>query len=214
MFSSGEIWAFSGVVFVMIISPGPNMVLVTQTASVNGSKAAAFNLFGLVSAVFLHALVSGLGLAVVVAQSAAVFSLIKLIGAGYIVYLGASSVYQAYRLHRERLESGEPAAALELAEESPRSAYIKGFVTNILNVATAFVFLALFPQFIHPQASVLLQSLVLTLIFVAIQISWYSSLIFFISKLRSFILRSSVQKWIKATTGTMLVAMGVRIALR
>lgn len=214
LFSPGEIYSFAVVVFMMIISPGPNTILIMQSAGFLGLKAALYNTLGIVTALLIQASLAGLGLSIILMQLPQIYNLIKLLGALYIIYLGLASWYSAWRLHHT---SGNDKGGSELAAtvttESASTSYTKGFITNILNVQTAFIFLALFPQFMHQQ-NTLAESFFLTLVYILLQISWYCVIITLAHTLRHWLLRTKVQKWVNTVTGTLLVALGVRIAVK
>ncbi|KYZ77683.1 hypothetical protein AXX12_18305 [Anaerosporomusa subterranea] len=199
----------------MIITPGANQLLVLQTGITIGHKAAIYNVIGVTSSMFIHAVISGLGISLIIMQSPALYNGIKLLGAGYIVYLGANSLVNAYRLHeRKMVTSNGVANATEPVCESSSKSLTKGFTTNVLNIQTSFVFLSIFPQYMNQHNSVWAQSLFLTLVFILLLLLWYSVLIALISKARLYLLKPEIQKWIKAITGSLLVGFGMRMLFR
>lgn len=199
----------------IIMIPGANQLLVLETGMTIGHKAAFLNFLGITSSMFIHGLFSGLGISLLIMHSPMLHSGIKVIGAGYIIYLGASSLLGAYRLHsmqgaEEQVESGDKSAVVE----SPKKSFAKGFTTNVLNIQTSFVFLSIFPQFMNQEQSLWVQSLFLTFVFVLLLIMWYSLLILVISRARLYLLKPEVQKWVKSATGSLLVASGIKMVLR
>lgn len=209
-----ELYSFSIVMFLMIITPGANQILVLQSGVVLGHKAAIFNVLGVASSMFIHALFSGLGVSLLIMQSPQLHSLIKVLGAGYIVYLAAASLLGAYRLYNTRPDIGDTAAALTLsAGETVAKSFIKGFTTNILNIHTSFIFLSIFPQYMNQQHGLFVQSLFLTVVFVVLLLGWYTLFIALIFKVRHYLLKPKIQAGIKAATGSLLLALGVKMAI-
>lgn len=199
----------------MIITPGANQLLVLQTGITIGYKAAIYNVIGVTSSMFIHAIISGLGISLIIMQSPALYNGIKLLGAGYIVYLGANSLVNAYRLHEKKLATSNGVAnTTEPVCESQSRSFAKGFTTNVLNIQTSFVFLSVFPQYMNQHNSVWAQSLLLTVVFILLLILWYSLLIALISKARIYLLKPEVQKWIKIITGSLLVGFGMKMLFR
>ncbi len=90
----------------------------------------------------------------------------------------------------------------------------KGLMTGILNPKSALFFLAFFPQFMHRGGNIFTESLILTALYSLVSATWYSLLVLFIGKLRQFLIRRETQKWLKATTGALLVGMGLRVAVQ
>lgn len=219
-FSLVEIYSYVSIVALLVMFPGPNTVLVMQSVGVSGRRAGFFNVLGIVTAVYCNALLSGLGLSVIIMQSTEIYNVMKLFGAGYIAYLGITSLFDAYKLHQSapsaaiRECGGEQEQAARPACKSGFACYAKGVLTGILNPKSAIFFLAFFPQFMHPGSSIVTQSFILTILYSLVSVTWYSLLVLFIGKLRHLLVRRDIQKWLKAATGTLLVGMGVRIAIQ
>ncbi|WP_434133711.1 LysE family translocator [Sporomusa sphaeroides] len=217
-FSFAELYAYIGIVALLVVIPGPNTVLVMQSVGISGQRAGLFNVFGIVTAVYLNALLSGLGLTLIIMQSAEIYNLIKMLGAAYIAYLGVTSLVNAYKLHRQKestcTNNSSSQAPGVVTQESGFTFYSKGVLTGVLNPKSALFFLAFFPQFIHPGGNIVIQSLILTILYSLVSVTWYGLLVIFMGRLRHFLVRSETQKWLKAITGTILVGLGIRIALQ
>ncbi len=215
-FSLSEIYSFVGIVVLLVMFPGPNTVLVMQSVCTKGRKAGFCNVLGVVTAVYFNALLSGLGLSLIVLKSAEVYNLLKLLGGGYIVYLGLISLVEAYRLHRldPKVYFGPRSREHDANHPSPKNSlacYSQGLLSGILNPKSAIFFLAFFPQFIHRQGNIMISSLILTVIYSLVSVAWYSLLVLFIGSMHQFIMAQGVQKWLKTVTGTILIGMGIKI---
>jgi len=199
--------------------PGANTILVMQSVSIRGRRAGFFNVLGIVTAVYLNALLSGLGLSFIIMQSTQIYTIMKILGAGYIAYLGLTSLVGAYKIHKQEPLAANPNKAQREqdalpVQESGFVFYSKGVLTGVLNPKSALFFLAFFPQFMHQNGSIVTQSLILTVLYSLVSITWYSLLVIFIGKLRHFMVHSRTQKWLKAITGTILIGMGIKIAIQ
>ena len=218
-FSFNEICSYAGIVALLVMFPGPNTVLVMQSVGAHGRRAGFFNVTGIVTAVYFNALVSGLGLSIIVLRSAEIYSALKLLGACYIAYLGATGLLDALRLHRQRLESlPEKGAGFNrvgaFERRSGIACYSKGFLSGVLNPKSAVFFLAFFPVFLRRDGNIAVQWIILTVVYSLVSATWYGSMIVFVGKLRRFLVRRQTQKWLKAVTGTILLGMGIKLAVQ
>lgn len=218
-FSLGEICSFIGIVTLLVMIPGPNTVLVIESTGVNGRRAGYINVLGIMTALYFNALLCGLGLSLIIMQSAEIYNLLKLIGGGYLIYLGIKSLFDAYRLHREDQNYEFKFNVDDMSEISPLHkdsllCFFKGVLTGTLNPGVIVFFMSFFPQFMHQEGNILVQSLILTILYSILSAIWYGIIVFFVGRLREFLMSRQIQKWLKATTGTLLVGMGARIAFQ
>lgn len=163
----------------------------------------------------LHALFAGLGVSVLIMQSPELHGSIKGIGSAYILYLAIQSLISAYRLRTQcPIATADTVGLPAQAKEQFSISFKKGFVSNMLNVQTSFIFLSIFPQYMNQQHSLFLQSFFLTGIFIGLLLSWYALVITLIAKVRQYLLHPKVQIAIKNITGSLLFTMGIRMFLR
>lgn len=202
------------IILLMIISPGANQVLILQSGMVLGHRAAVFNVLGVAGSMFLHAVFAGLGLSLLIMQSPELQGVIKGLGAAYILYLALKSLKNAYCLYNETQTIIPNESSTIAGEETFCQSFKKGFISNILNVQTTFIFLSIFPQYMNQQSSLFIQSFLLTGIFIGLLFAWYALLIFLITLVRERLLHPQIQISIKAFTGLLLFGMGCRIFLR
>lgn len=199
----------------MIISPGANQILVIQSGLVSGHKAAIYNVIGVASSMFIHASLVGLGISLIIMKSPSLHSLIKLLGVGYLMYLGLSSIASAYQLRNRFTGINDVISGTnEPSYETSFKSFFKGFNTNVLNIQTSFIFLSIFPQYMDLECGLFMQSLFLTLIFVGLLLGWYAVLITLIFKIRHYLLQPSIQFKIKAVTGSLLLVMAIKMFLK
>ena len=202
----------------LTISPGADMALVARVAVARGHRAAVLTTLGICSGLPLHAAASALGLAAVLATSAAAFTALKLAGAAYLVWLGIGAIREAGLPNRT---SGPPAvtetAAPPLQKEGSRQhpahrAFLEGFLSNSLNPKVALFYLAFLPQFMRPDDSVIGRSLLFAAIHAVQGILWLTLYAYALDRLGALFRRSGVRRWLERTTGAVLIALGVRLA--
>lgn len=151
---------FLGAALVLLLTPGPAVLYITARSMSQGVRAGLVSVLAIETGNLLQAVAAALGLAALLASSALAFSVVKLVGAAYLVYLGV-----------RKLTSGaaEPGANAEAPPRRLGSVYLEGVVVAALNPKTALFFLAFLPQFVHPAAGhVPAQTLLLGVTFVAL----------------------------------------------
>ncbi|HEY6900171.1 MAG TPA: LysE family translocator, partial [Puia sp.] len=123
-----------------IMTPGIDTMFVLNKAIGQGRKAGIYSSLGINSGILVHTTFAALGLSLIVAKSAVAFSVVKYLGAGYLIYLGVSSLLKG---------SGVRAVAGVSVGQSNWKNFYTGIVTNVLNPKVALFFLSFFPQFIN-----------------------------------------------------------------
>ncbi|MDD2180364.1 LysE family translocator [Acidovorax sp. D2M1] len=153
--------AFLLAAVLLAVTPGPGIAYVVARTAAGGRSEGLASCLGTGLGGMLHVLAAAFGLSVLIAQSAVAFTLLKYLGAAYLVYLGI-------RLWLRR----EPAAAVEaVTPQGARRALVEGIVVEALNVKTALFFLAFLPQFVDPGAALVPQLVLLGSLCVALNTS-------------------------------------------
>jgi threonine/homoserine/homoserine lactone efflux protein len=200
-----QLLALGGVVLLAAMSPGPDFVIVTRSA-MGGRRAGMACAAGIAAGVFVWAIVTALGIAGLLAASAVAFTVVKLAGAAYLVLLGIRALLAARRGGYE-----EPAVAGRRAA-GVLAAFRQGLVTNLLNPKVAVFFTALLPQFLPPSATVI-DNLLLAGVAATVSLAWFVVLTNVVDALRRFLTADRVRRTIDAVMGTLLVGLGLRIAV-
>ncbi len=185
-------------------------MLITRSVIAHGRKAGFFVVLGGCLGVFVHATLSGLGLSLILVQSAKLFEIIKWLGAVYLVFLGGQSIWRGLRQKPNDLPSLNHLAPAIKNKTEWRS-FSEGLVTIILSPETSVFYLAILPQFINLGESVLLKSLMLASIHAIIRLLWYSILTVFLAKMTALLKRPRVKRWLELTSGAALVFLGLKI---
>ncbi len=158
MLSTDRLLAFSAMSFLLIVIPGPSVLFVIGRALAQGRRAALTTVAGNTLGAYLLVVAVALGVGSVVERSAIVFTALKLLGAGYLVYLGIRAVRQRGTLQASFAGEGPTYGGLRTLWE--------GFAVGIANPKTIVFFAAVLPQFVdRAQGHVIIQMLLLGLVF-------------------------------------------------
>jgi RhtB (resistance to homoserine/threonine) family protein len=203
-----HLWAFVGIAALVIVAPGPDTVLVTKNALIHGRRAALGTSLGVNTGLLIWTVAAALGVAAVVRESAVAFTVLKLVGAVYLVWLGL----QALRAAR-RHAVPEP---LHAAAQSPRVGALLGFrqglLSNLANPKIAVFFTGLLPQFVSPREPILEPFLLLGGLFVLMTVVWLSGYALLAVRASALLGRPRVRATLDRVTGVVLVGLGVRLA--
>lgn len=200
-----ELPAFVVVAVVIVITPGPDMAIVTRNALSHGRAAALWAGIGITTGLLVWTAASVLGLAALLASSAEAFTVVKWLGAAYLVVLGVRTLLSLRR------GGGEPPEGL--ARHAGASPFRQGLLSNLLNPKIAVLFTSLIPQFVAPGPSATLESVVLAGVFAGIGLAWLVGYAFVASAASAILIRPRVRTAMNAVTGTVLVGLGLRMAL-
>jgi RhtB (resistance to homoserine/threonine) family protein len=193
---------------VLTITPGVDTMLVIRNTARGGWRDGAVSSLGICSALFLHATISAVGISLILLQAAWAFSLLKMAGAGYLIWLGLSSWRKVVRQETFEIKNGKVSAGAFLVWRSLR----EGFLSNILNPKTAVFYMAFLPQFINPEKSALLQSLFLAGLHFVIAMIWQCFLALMVKQLKAWLQRPRVNRVFDGITGAVMIALGLRVA--
>ena len=200
---------FLVVVAVLTVTPGPDMALVLRNGVRGGSQAAWRTGLGCCAGIAVHAACAVAGLSAILVASATAFTVVKLLGAAYLVFLGVSALLHA---RGSSSDTGGAAAAPAVAGGSER-AFRQGFTSNLLNPKIALLFLTLIPQFVAPGEAVVATTSVLAAVFLAIAVLWWRLFSLAISVLGRVLSRAGVRRVLDRATGSVLIALGLKVAI-
>ena len=191
--------AFGIASLALLVIPGPAVLYIINRSVADGRNVALAAVAGLEIGNFMHVIAATVGLSAVIATSAAAFSAVKWIGAGYLIYIGIRTL------------ATKPQAVNQLNDPmSRRRAFTQGIVVNTFNPKVALFFLSFLPQFIDAdRGSAALQSLVLGSTFVVLGCISDSLFAILASALRGTLLRGKslpfVQRYV---AGSVFITLG------
>jgi threonine/homoserine/homoserine lactone efflux protein len=193
------------------IMPGPDSLLIMTRSATQGWRAGSAAALGIGTGTFVHIVGAALGLSAILATSAAAFTVVKLLGAAYILYLAVGML-----LTKRGDKRGDGVEKqLVIAPLPLRRIYGQGILTNVLNPKVALFFLAFVPQFIDANAPhKALAFLILGAIFNINGMLWCHALALFTAQARARLkLNPAVTQWLNRATGGLFVWLGVKLAL-
>jgi len=208
LYLMNEIITFSLVALLLVISPGPNGVLIVKTASSDGQSPAFFKILGLTVATFFHGAFSILGLSALLLQSAEMFLAVKVIGAVYLLYIGLKAIFQTFRQKTKSSKDIPDETVVEKIDRPMRAFFLEGFLTQILNPKVSMFYLAAFPQFLSFEQPSATNAFLLVAIHASIIFLWFVGVTKTISKLKFISSVPSLGKWVQRISGLVMVYFG------
>lgn len=210
MAGTQHLWLFVVSGLLLNITPGPDSLFIMARSASQGWRAGVVACWGVGAGVFVHVFAAALGLSALLATSAMAFTVVKIVGAAYLVWIGLGMLRQ-----RQSAEAADRPVDAAPRVIPYRLIFRQGFLTNVLNPKVALFFLAFVPQFIAPDAaSKPLAFVLLGAIFDFNGMLWCHALALFTAfashKLQ---VGAAVARWLNRAIGAMFVALGVRLAL-
>lgn len=204
-----QVVAFTMVAALLTLIPGADTMLVVRNVLRGGKRCGAVTTVGICSGLFIHAALSALGVSMILVHSAELFQMLKIAGAGYIIWLGWQSIRGAL-VYADGIDLssdlGHPPNRLM------RRTFLEGLFCNVLNPKVAVFYLAFLPQFIGPADCVLSKSLLLAGIHCTMGLLWLLCLSVMLDRTRRFLLKPTVRSWLDGICGSVLVLLGLKLA--
>ncbi|MCG9653795.1 LysE family translocator [Vibrio vulnificus] len=198
--------AFLIAITILTLTPGLDTALVIRNTTRAGLQDGCMTSLGICCGLFVHALFSAIGISAILAQSAELFQLVKMIGAAYLIWLGFISL-------KSLMTSGSGLSVAQMAQQSydAKRSLREGFLSNVLNPKTAVFYLAFLPQFVNPEGSPLLQSMTMAGIHFVIAMVWQCGLAGALNSAKNLLKNAQFMKWMEGATGAVLVALGIKL---
>jgi threonine/homoserine/homoserine lactone efflux protein len=204
---TSHLLAFTLISFALIIVPGPNVIFVITRSLMLGRAAGVGTAVGGQVGVYAQVTAVAFGIGAVVERSVAVFTLLKLAGAGYLVYLGVQGIRHRRSLRNALNTATEPKSVARIVRD--------GIAVGMSNPKSIVFFAAVLPQFADPQAGhVPAQMLLLGAVFIAIAVLCDSSWALAAGTARAWFARSPRRlELIGGTGGLLMIGIGASLAL-
>lgn len=189
-----------------VLIPGPAVLLTLARASASGTRVGLATGLGIAVGDLIHTVLAVVGISAVVLASATLFTIVKYLGACYLVYLGV----------RAMLEKVDNSQVAERRSLSTQLAFRQAVLAEVLNPKSAMFFLAFLPQFVNPgNGSVWLQLTELGLLFVLLGLMTNIAVAFSAGHLGRYLRRTPIiARWQGKCVGGIYCALGVRVALQ
>lgn len=198
-----EMFCLSAIV--LSVTPGPDTIYILGRAVSQGTRSGTASVLGISTGVLIHTIAAAIGLSTILATSALVFKMIKLIGAAYLIYLGITMILAARDTDMFSTKNSAPGSFWKI--------YRQGVVTNVLNPKVALFFLSFLPQFIEPDHGSVFSFIVLGLIYVFICTVWYLIFAGFSSTIAMTFKKNPM--WVRAIhriSGSIFIGLGLNLA--
>ena len=200
-----EVWlAYAIAATIIVVIPGPTILLVITQSLAHGKPATIPLVLGVMLGDSVAVIVSLLGLGAVLAASAELFSIVKWIGAGYLIYLGIS----LWRSPARTIETVD-----NVAGKSSRKLFAHAFIVTTFNPKGIVFFVAFLPQFVNPAFDPLVQMVILATTFVVIGTLNAALYAIFSGNLKRLLEQDRARRWFNRCGGTALVGAGVITAM-
>lgn len=206
MIDQTTLLTYIAIVLGFVFIPGPATLLTVARATTSGTKAGIATGAGITIGDIIHTTMAVIGISAIIAASATLFTIIKYLGAGYLIYLGLKAIFEKAPL--------DPSAGY--SPITPQQAFQQGVLAEVLNPKTALFFLAFLPQFVDPANGYVFAQLTLLGVIFAI-LGFVSTLTFSLAagRLGTFLRRNpTVLKWQGKVVGGIYCALGARLALQ
>ncbi|GME43157.1 MULTISPECIES: LysE family translocator [Pantoea] len=202
---------FVASVVLLCITPGPDLAYIIGQSMVRGRRAGILSATGVALGSCTHAIASALGLTALIAASPLLFTVIKYIGAAYLIYLGAKMMLSTFGVNKDRPLDVQS----NMAEVETRRLMLRGFITSITNPKVLLFFIAFFPQFVviegdHHAISFLVLGMVYALIGVMIDVLFA---ILAGGAAGAVAKNQTLQKMLDRVVGATFIGLGIRLAL-
>lgn len=198
--------AFTLTTIIAMITPGPDMLFVLGCGMRGGPRVGLLATVGVATSEAVHVAVAAAGLAALFAAVPVAFTVLRIVGAAYLIYLGVQSI-------RHRNDHQSEVSGLD-GGMSGRRAYLSGLTTNLLNPKMVTFTIAFLPQFINPQLGhVAMQFVILGVILIALEFLVDGTVGLLAGRIGAWLrARRNVRRRIDTATGGIFIGLGVRLA--
>ena len=204
MFGTTDLVLFVVAGLLLNITPGPDTLYILGRTALLGWRGGAVAALGIGGGSFVHIFAAAVGLSALLAASGTAFTILKWVGAVYLVYVGVSLL-----ITRPAIQTRTPLPrAVTL-----RTVFLQGFLTNVLNPKVALFFLAFLPQFVDPSApNKMLTYLFLGFVFNFNGTLWNLFVAWAAARMASRLnISGYLALWLNRTVGTLFVYLGIRL---
>lgn len=199
--SSAALLSFTIVALLTVVTPGLETLLVVRTALLSGRRVAVAVVFGSTIGCLIWATAGLVGLTALLTTSELAYDVVRILGAAYLVYLGVSALWGKPRSREEGPVAQTAGSALRM-----------GLLTNLLNPKPGVFYVSLLPQFL-PHDGQWAWGALLVGIHLAIGLIWLPMVAWTADRARRVLLRERVRTWLDRVTASVLIGLGVKLAV-
>jgi threonine/homoserine/homoserine lactone efflux protein len=191
---------------IIIIAPGPDFIYVTTRGISDGNKAGVTSAIGISAGLLIHTLFAAFGLSAIIQASRIAYSIIKYLGAGYLIFIGIKAIISKNKIDEFKTDR----------TYNNGNIFKQGILTNVFNPKAIVTFMAFLPQFVNVNIShPVTQFTLLGLILSTMAIIWFGFVGYFAGIFGSIIKRNKIiQDGIKYISGSIMILLGLRLAIK
>ncbi len=210
-----NLWLFVLAGWALNLTPGPDVLYMVTHSLKSGWRAGAVAAAGITAGCFVHVAAATVGLSALVSASATAFSVLKWVGAAYLVYVGWHMLTSKADPSATQFIAAPATFQGSAAEFSYKKVFLRGFWTNVLNPKVALFFLAFLPQFIsphsaHPSWAFLFLGVLFNVNAIPINLG-YVTLAAWLSQRTAIVQRG--MHWLERAAGALFIGFGIKLAL-
>ncbi len=208
-----QLTAYVIVMFVLAMVPGPDMMIIMKNTLALNRRAGRITLTGILAGHLFWIAISVVGLAVIIANSPAIFNTIKYLGAFYLIYIGIQSLRAGVLVPRQSIDHIDSLKET-VSRKSLIQSFRQGFVANILNPKVLILYMTIIPQFVTGEGQTTLgynqQILLLAAILLIVSIIWFMTVVELVNLLKRWMKSHVFQNWLSKGAGAVIIFFGVR----
>lgn len=212
MTTGTAVWSFALVVGLLTLTPGIDTALILRTAALGRRHRAWGVVLGIQTGTLLWGTLTSLGLTALLTASQLAYEILRWAGVAYLMWLGGRMLWETLRRSGGQAVDGEPGAS-DTLRDSLSGGWRQGTFTNLLNPKVGVFYVAVLPQFIPAGAPHFATGVLLTCVHILLGLAWSLALIGFARALRTWLQRPAARRALDRVTGTVIVGLGVRLAV-
>ncbi|GMA30417.1 LysE family translocator [Litorihabitans aurantiacus] len=211
-----QLLAFATACLVVVVVPGPDLMLVLRNNVRAGGAGALWTVAGIMTALAVLATAAAVGITGLLATFPAVFDVVRVAGGLYLVFLGVQA-WRSYRHLRRQPADGQavhPAKEASGSQPTRWTSFRQGLLCNLLNPKVAAFYLSLFPQFDFSPLPPVVQHIVMAAGFWLICLLWYTIVLTLLGRAAGLLRSPAFARRTEAVAGTALLGLGGYVLLR
>ena len=206
-------YMFIFVSLIIIMTPGPDFILITKNALTINRHAGRMTSYGVVTGHIIYATASILGFTAIIAKSIVLFEIIKYTGGVYLLYLGIKAILSSIKNKKKENTEIRSNLEAELQVAQKKITYFQGLSSTLLNPKAIMFYISFLPQFIHLQGNIILQSVILAGLFIITVLLWFTLYLYILTYISSWFKKPSVERIFDRVSGIALIYLGIKLAL-
>ncbi|GAA0519978.1 threonine transporter RhtB [Saccharopolyspora subtropica] len=202
--------AFALVALIGVLTPGLDTMLVLRHSLLGGRRAGVATFLGINLGCLVWGTASVAGLTALLTASQLAYDVVRVAGAAYLLWLGGSALWKSLRRNQDWDVDQAPGNPARLTTWTALRA---GVTTNLLNPKVGVLYVSLLPQFLPPGPAAFAWGPLLVATHISLGLLWSTALVWLADRARALFQRQRVRAWLDRVTATVLVALGLKLAV-